>query len=169
MYSDNDTLCRGGDVPKFFISYTSKDSEKAQWIGWTLKDLGHEAFVHEWEIGGGQDIAEWMESKLDESDHLIGVFSPDYIDAAYSKSERHAAYWSDPLGRERYFMPVVVRPLPIRLTPMTATCRVPPLSRVEFGIGWSGGVARDAEQRAEGVERVKPPVEAEGELVEVGL
>ena len=51
--------------------------------------------------------------------------------------------------------------LPIRLTPMTATCRVPPLSRVEFGIGWSGGVARDAEQRAEGVERVKPPVEGE--------
>ena len=52
---------------------------------------------------------------------------------------------------------------------MTATCRVPPLSRVELGIGWSGGVARDAEQRAKGVERVKPPVEAEGELVEVGL
>ena len=32
---------------KFFISYTSKDSQKAQWIGWVLKDLGHEAFVHE--------------------------------------------------------------------------------------------------------------------------
>ena len=38
------------------------------------------------------------------------------------------------------------RPLPIRLTPMTATCRVPPLSRVKLGIGWSRGVARDAEQ-----------------------
>ena len=36
--------------------------------------------------------------------------------------------------------------LPIRLTPMTATCRVPPLSRVKLGIGWSRGVARDAEQ-----------------------
>ena len=36
--------------------------------------------------------------------------------------------------------------LPIRLTPMTATCRVPPLSRVKLGIGWSSGVARDAEQ-----------------------
>ncbi len=35
---------------------------------------------------------------------------------------------------------------PIRLTPMTATCRVPPLSRVKLGIGWSRGVARDAEQ-----------------------
>ena len=39
-----------------------------------------------------------------------------------------------------------VRTLPIRLTPMTATCRVPPLSRVKLGIGWSRGVARDAEQ-----------------------
>ncbi len=36
--------------------------------------------------------------------------------------------------------------LPIRLTPMTTTCRVPPLSRVKLGIGWSRGVARDAEQ-----------------------
>ena len=36
--------------------------------------------------------------------------------------------------------------LPIRLTPMTATCRVPPLPRVKLGIGWSRGVARDAEQ-----------------------
>ena len=36
--------------------------------------------------------------------------------------------------------------LPIWLTPMTATCRVPPLSRVKLGIGWSRGVARDAEQ-----------------------
>ena len=39
-----------------------------------------------------------------------------------------------------------VRSVPIRLTPMTATCRVPPLSRVKLGIGWSRGVARDAEQ-----------------------
>ena len=36
--------------------------------------------------------------------------------------------------------------LPIRLTPMTATCWVPPLSRVKLGIGWSRGAARDAEQ-----------------------
>ena len=41
---------------------------------------------------------------------------------------------------------LVERTLPIRLTPMTATCRVPPLSRVKLGIGWSRGVARDAEQ-----------------------
>ena len=41
---------------------------------------------------------------------------------------------------------LVQRILPIRLTPMTATCRELPLSRVKLGIGWSRGVARDAEQ-----------------------
>ena len=49
-------------------------------------------------------------------------------------------------GNRQGWKVVVVRSLPIRLTPMTATCRVPPLSRVKLGIGWSRGVARDAEQ-----------------------
>ena len=47
---------------------------------------------------------------------------------------------------ERLLVESEERFLPIRLTPMTATCRVPPLSRVKLGIGWSRGVARDAEQ-----------------------
>ena len=54
--------------------------------------------------------------------------------------------WSD-TNRPGYIdaKTYVVQTLPIRLTPMTATCRVPPLSRVKLGI-WSRGVARDAEQ-----------------------
>ena len=49
-------------------------------------------------------------------------------------------------GTDGYERTAPVGTLPIRLTPMTATCRVPPLSRVKLGIGWSRGVARDAEQ-----------------------
>ena len=52
-----------------------------------------------------------------------------------SKRKKLTVFFSDIVGF-----------LPIRLTPMTATCRVPPLSRVKLGIGWSRGVARDAEQ-----------------------
>jgi len=44
-----------------------------------------------------------------------------------------------------------------------------PCAGIEVGIGRGPGAARDAEQRAEGVERVETPVEAERELVEVGL
>ena len=46
---------------------------------------------------------------------------------------------------------------------------MPPLARVEFGVGRCRGVAGDAEQGAEGAEWVMPPVGAKRELVEVGL
>ena len=39
----------------------------------------------------------------------------------------------------------------------------------ELGVSGSGDIASDSEQGPEGVERAEPPVEAEGELVEVGL
>ncbi len=97
-------------MAKYFISYTSKDSQKAQWIGWTLKKLGHIAFVHEWELRAGQSIAKWMKRRLEECDHLIGVFSPDYIEAEYSESELLAAYWDDPKGQDGFLAPVVIRP-----------------------------------------------------------
>ena len=59
--------------------------------------------------------------------------------------------------------------LPIRLLPTPPTCRVLPGSGVKLCVGRCGDVARDAEQGTEGVERIEPPVEAEGEFVEVGL
>jgi hypothetical protein len=59
--------------------------------------------------------------------------------------------------------------LPIRLLPTPPTCRVLPGSGVKLCVGRCGDVARDAEQGTEGVERLEPPVEAEGEFVEVGL
>ncbi len=61
------------------------------------------------------------------------------------------------------------RTVPIRLRPTPATSRVLPVTGVELSIGRSSRIARDPEERAEGVERVEPPIEAERELVEVGL
>ena len=59
--------------------------------------------------------------------------------------------------------------LPIRLLPTPPTCGMLPGSGVKLCVGRCGDVARDAEQGTEGVERIEPPVEAEGEFVEVGL
>ena len=59
--------------------------------------------------------------------------------------------------------------VPIRLLPTPPTCRMLPGSGVELCVGRCGDVARDAEQGTKGVERIEPPVEAEGEFVEVGL
>ncbi len=59
--------------------------------------------------------------------------------------------------------------VPIRLTQTPTTCRVPPNAGIKLGIGRCLNPAGNAKQRAEGVKRVKPPVEAERELIEVGL
>ena len=60
--------------------------------------------------------------------------------------------------------------VPIRLTQTPPRCRVFPCAGIEVGIGRGLGVtSRNAEQRTEGVERVETPIEAERELVEVGL
>src|ERR1044072_6748158 len=94
---------------KIFISYTSSDKEWAQWIGWELKQAGHQPFIHDWEIGAGENIAGWMEQRFKQADRLIGVFSDLYCKAAFSQSERWAAYWKDPRGRDGFFVPIEVR------------------------------------------------------------
>ena len=66
-------------------------------------------------------------------------------------------------------MLAIVRTVPIRLRHTPATYRVPPLSGIKCSECRRVDFAGDPEQRAEGVEGVKAPIEAEGELVEVGL
>ena len=64
---------------------------------------------------------------------------------------------------------LVVGCVPIRLGQTPTTCRMRPLTGIEPRVGRRLNAARDAEERAEGVERVVPSVEAERELVEIGL
>jgi hypothetical protein len=96
---------------KIFISYTSSDSDWAHWIGWHLLDAQHHPIVHEWEVAWGQNIASWMEEQLSQADQFIGVFSDEYCQAIYSRSERSAAYWLDPAGHKGYLVPIEVRPV----------------------------------------------------------
>ncbi len=103
-----------GGVPgyrqlKIFVGYTSSDRDWAHWIGWQLREAGHEAFVHEWEIGAGENVPRWMEERLGEASALLGVFSDEYCKAIYSQSERWAAYWQDPGGRLSFLIPIEVK------------------------------------------------------------
>jgi len=103
-----ETLSCGMAGLKIFVSYTGADRDWAHWIAWTLKEAGHTPFVHEWEVPAGGNIPDWMERRVKEADHLIGVFSDRYIDPVYSKSERTAAFWSDPIGNEGFLIPIEV-------------------------------------------------------------
>jgi tetratricopeptide (TPR) repeat protein len=120
---------------KIFVRYTSADRDWAHWIAWTLKEAGHEPFVHEWEIGAGVNIPDWMDARAEEADRVLGVFSDHYIDPVYSKSERTAAFWSDPIGGR--FIPVEVS----RVTKWPAS--VTPLKRLSL-VGLDQDAARTA-------------------------
>ena len=50
---------------------------------------------------------------------------------------------------------VILKPMPIRLSPTTTTFRVLPIARVKLGVSGSGDIASNSEQGPEGVERVE--------------
>ncbi len=103
------------------ISYTARDRAWAEWIGVTLRDNGHEPLIHEWEIGAGQNIPQWMNQSLEAADCLLGVFTDAYTAAIYSGAERNAAFWQDPEGCKRFLVPVEVEEVtawPLLVSPL---------------------------------------------------
>ena len=96
-----------------FVSYTSSDSEWAQWIALDLRTLGHTPHVHEWEIGPGHDILAWMEQHHAAADHVLCLVSDAYLKAPYSTLERNAAVWRAAKERADFVLFVMVRPCPM--------------------------------------------------------
>lgn len=64
--------------------------------------------MHDYDVRPGQNIARWMDEEVKAADRMIGVFSDEYVKAVYSSSERWAASWRDPQGREGFLIPVEV-------------------------------------------------------------
>ena len=94
----------------YFISYTSSDRVEAQWIAQELLALGHKAYVHEWEIAAGEDIAAWMQDRHGTADHVLCVVSEAYLKAPYSTWERNAALWKAVKDRPGFVLFVVMKP-----------------------------------------------------------
>jgi TIR domain-containing protein len=94
---------------KVFVSYAESDGEWAGWIAARLHDAGHEPFIRGWEIGPGENIARWMEERLQEADLVLALFSDAYCKALYSRTERFAVYWIDAERYADFVAPVEVR------------------------------------------------------------
>jgi hypothetical protein len=93
----------------FFISYTSKDRQWAEWIAWQLKTAGFTFFIQAWDFGAGSDFVEEMNRATLRSHRTIAVLSPDYFKSEFGASEWHAAFAKDPVGRKRILIPIRVR------------------------------------------------------------
>src|SRR5262245_47726170 len=93
----------------FFVSYTGKDRQWAEWIAWQLEAAGFTIFIQAWDIGAGSDFVEEMNRAMRHAQRTIAVLSPDYLISVFGASESHVAYAQDPLGHNRKLIPVRVR------------------------------------------------------------
>ena len=136
------------------ISEEFNDSIRFLTVHVTLANTLPELYLRELPILSDEDaIAEMCGlplPKLDLVNILTARFPKSGIDDVQETPDNYSATIfvkrALPEAEQSRILTFVETFLPIRLTPMTATCRVPPLSRVKLGIGWSRGVARDAEQ-----------------------
>jgi hypothetical protein len=97
-------------MAEFFISYTSKDRDWANWIGRELEVLGHVPHIDSWEVSAGGNIMEWMEKRHHEANHVLCIVSETYLKKPYSSLERQAAQWAAVTARPNFVLPVFIEP-----------------------------------------------------------
>ena len=90
----------------YFISYTQKDEQWAEWVAWQLKSRNNKVFLQAWHFRPGQDFIELMQKGIEKSQHVIAIISPDYFNSAYATAEWKAVFSDDPTGMERRLIPV---------------------------------------------------------------
>jgi len=93
----------------YFISYNQRDRSWAEWIAWTIEDLGYCSHIQAWDFIPGRNWVNEVQKRLATSDAVVCVLSPDYLRSDFTAPEWQAAFASDPTGREGRLLPVKVR------------------------------------------------------------
>lgn len=73
------------NVPKVFLSYSHDSAEHKQWVldlATRLVNAGIDARIDAWGVGGGTDLAHFMETQLAEVDRVIMVCTETYVEKA---------------------------------------------------------------------------------------
>jgi hypothetical protein len=96
---------RGWD---FFISYTQRDRQWAEWIAWELEESGYRVLVQAWDFVAGSNWIQGMQQGVEKAERTIAVLSSDYLESVYGKAEWLAAWGSDPAGEQRKLLVVRV-------------------------------------------------------------
>ncbi len=138
-------------MPDIFVSYTSSDKDWAFWIGQQLEKLGHTVHIHEWEISAGENIAAWMEKRLDDADFVMCVISRAYLSKDYSNWERQSGQWEAVSNRRNFVLPVFIEDCEApRLLALLKRCDL-------YGMG-------EEDARAKLAEYLKPAGKPEGPM-----
>jgi hypothetical protein len=75
-----------------------------------LEQAGHTTFAQFKDIAPGNNFVREMQSGLDDSGRMIALYSPEYENSDHCQAEWSAAYNSDPSGKKRKLIPLLLRP-----------------------------------------------------------
>ncbi|MEM7797230.1 MAG: toll/interleukin-1 receptor domain-containing protein [Cyanobacteria bacterium P01_C01_bin.118] len=92
----------------FFVSYNRADTAWAEWIAWTLEEVGYTAVIQAWDFRPGGNFVLDMQRAAAETDKTLVVLSEDYLNAEFTQPEWAAAFADDPTSLQRKVIPVRV-------------------------------------------------------------
>jgi hypothetical protein len=92
----------------FFISYNSADRHWAEWIAWQLEEAGYTTFLQAWDFRPSEHFVVKMDRAIRESERVIAVLSPSYLNAQFTAAEWASAFTQDPTGSTGVLLPVRV-------------------------------------------------------------
>jgi hypothetical protein len=93
----------------FFISYTGKDSQWAQWIAFELEAAGYHTIIQAWDIRPGSNFVAEMDEAATRAQRTMPVLSEAYLASDYAFAEWAAAFRADPKGKQGKVLPVRIQ------------------------------------------------------------
>src|SRR6266516_5776511 len=97
------------DSPDFLISSNVADRLWAQWIAWQLQDAKYAVVFPEWNFRPGFNIILETQKALEDSERVLLVLSPDYLQILATDPVWAAAFFQDQSGQKGKLLPVRVR------------------------------------------------------------
>src|SRR6266487_1798327 len=105
----DDQVSETGEHKDFFISYTGKDSQWAQWIAFELEATGYHTLIQAWDIRPGSNFVAEMDEAAKHAERTILVLSEAYLESDYAFAEWAAAFRRDPRGKQGKVLPVRIQ------------------------------------------------------------
>lgn len=93
----------------FFISYTQKNKNWAEWIAWNLEEKGnYKTILQAWDFNPAKNFVTEMDEAAKSARRTIAILSPDYLNSGFAKSEWAVAFAQDPTGEKGILLPILV-------------------------------------------------------------
>ncbi len=92
----------------FFVSYSFKDHDFANWIADQLKKSGYRVFIASVDIPSGDNFVLSMQRGIIVSERAVLVLSNNYLKSIFSQPEWAVFFKSDPEGLKRKLFPVKI-------------------------------------------------------------